>query len=460
MSKDDISDDNNPSTQSNTPSYDDGYQNQNKTEQDMMRLWGILIFGVIGATATTFAINQLRRSSDLFYSQFSRSQSSYRGTTGGSSRSSFQEEARKRYAQRMQEEYEEEIERVERIRRMQSVFNREKNKYRRGYERWSDDSSDGYQQPFQRDDWYWKTETMYGNRSNFKEPPQAPANYSLSHHYAILGLSRSRTNPYTDDEIKMAFRNKAKQYHPDQNQENKEFAEARFKEVMSSYEAIKAERKNIKKKEMEFKSCDVNLWKEALSAYETRINSMDKPNLPSLDRFYCKELPPLLHQRNPNPHITTTELSKLMQWKLTRGKWRPRLLDFVSSLDEDMVKSASEKAFKSLPDVSKAISELTVLKGVGPATASAVLAAYAPHLAPFMSDEAMVAALGNSKQYTLKQYLVFVDKLEAKAKELSGTGEEVFTASDVERALWSCAKSKNDSNNSDDIKSTKKKRKR
>lgn len=66
---------------------------------------------------------------------------------------------------------------------------------------------------------------------------------------------------------------------------------------------------------------------------------------------------------------------------------RPRLLDFVSSLDEAVVKSASEKAFQSLPDVSKAVSELTVLKGVGPATASAVLAAYAPDVAPFMSDE-------------------------------------------------------------------------
>lgn len=62
-------------------------------------------------------------------------------------------------------------------------------------------------------------------------------------------------------------------------------------------------------------------------------------------------------------------------------------MDFVSSLDEALVKSASQKAFQSLPDISKAISELTVLKGVGPATASALLAAYAPDVAPFMSDE-------------------------------------------------------------------------
>lgn len=113
-------------------------------------------------------------------------------------------------------------------------------------------------------------------------------------------------------------------------------------------------------------------------------------------------------------------------------------MDFVSSLDEDLVKSSSQKAFQSLPDISKAVSELTVLKGVGPATASAVLASYAPDVTPFMSDEAMVAALGNSKDYTLKQYLVLVDKLQAKSKELSAK-EDIFTPSDVERALWSSA---------------------
>ena len=71
----------------------------------------------------------------------------------------------------------------------------------------------------------------------------------------------------------------------------------------------------------------------------------------------------------------------------TEWSHRPRLLGFVSSLDEESVKSASKKAFLALPDVSKAVSELTVLKGVGPATASAVLAAFDPAVAPFMSDE-------------------------------------------------------------------------
>ncbi|XP_038898859.1 uncharacterized protein LOC120086335 isoform X2 [Benincasa hispida] len=160
---------------------------------------------------------------------------------------------------------------------------------------------------------------------------------------------------------------------------------------------------------MEFSNSDPTLWREALSSYSSQIEALGKPNLASLDDFYRNELPRLLHKRNPNPYITTSELSKLMQWKLTRGKWRPRLLDFVSSLDESLVKLASQKAFQCLPDIFKAVSELTPLKGVGPATASAVLAAYAPDVAPFMSDE-----------------------------ELSSEGE-IFTPSDVERALWSRA---------------------
>ncbi|GJR17745.1 hypothetical protein Tco_0966272 [Tanacetum coccineum] len=41
----------------------------------------------------------------------------------------------------------------------------------------------------------------------------------------------------------------------------------------------------------------------------------------------------------------------------------PRLLDFVLSLDEDVVVYASQKAFESLPNVSKSISKLTALKG-------------------------------------------------------------------------------------------------
>ncbi|XP_019152584.1 PREDICTED: uncharacterized protein LOC109149320 [Ipomoea nil] len=219
------------------------HQGPAKAEEDM-RLWGILVFGLIGATATTFAVTQLRWTVDLVYSQLGRSQSAWKRKGSRSYRTSFQEEAWKRYNRRMREEYEEEMERVERIRRMQNVFNRERNKYKTSYERWAENGG-AYHQHFERNDWYWKADTSYRYQgTNFREPHQANTGYSLSHHYSVLGLDRSRTKPYTDDEIKIAFRTKAKKFHPDQNPDNKDIAEAQFKEVMKSYEAIKLERKN------------------------------------------------------------------------------------------------------------------------------------------------------------------------------------------------------------------------
>ncbi|MED6122899.1 hypothetical protein PIB30_044198 [Stylosanthes scabra] len=86
-------------------------KDKDKGDEDP-KLWGILLFGLIGATATTFAVGQLRRTVDWFYSQWSRSQSSGKGRSGSSFRTAFQEEAWRRHNKRMQEEYEEEMERV------------------------------------------------------------------------------------------------------------------------------------------------------------------------------------------------------------------------------------------------------------------------------------------------------------------------------------------------------------
>ncbi|KAL6511208.1 hypothetical protein OROHE_020577 [Orobanche hederae] len=212
-----------------------------QAKEDDMKLWGVLIFGLIGATVTTFAVTQLRSTVNWISSQWS--QSSWKSRT--SFRSSFQEEAWKRYNRRMREEYEAEMERVERIRRMQKVFDRERNKFNRRYDSWQQHDPGAFHQHFQRDDWYWKEDASFrDDHSNSGQTSYASARTPLSHHYSVLGLNRLRTKPYTEDEIKSAFRTKAKEFHPDQNQDNKEFAEEKFKEVMASYEVIKAERKN------------------------------------------------------------------------------------------------------------------------------------------------------------------------------------------------------------------------
>lgn len=57
--------------------------------------------------------------------------------------------------------------------------------------------------------------------------------------YRILGIDRSAT----DDEVKKAYRNLARKYHPDKNPGNKA-AEEMFKNINQAYDQIMEERKN------------------------------------------------------------------------------------------------------------------------------------------------------------------------------------------------------------------------
>ncbi|APT76081.1 molecular chaperone DnaJ [Marinitoga sp. 1137] len=53
-------------------------------------------------------------------------------------------------------------------------------------------------------------------------------------YYGILGVSKNAT----PEEIKKAYRKLVKQWHPDRHQENKQYAEEKFKEIQEAYEVL------------------------------------------------------------------------------------------------------------------------------------------------------------------------------------------------------------------------------
>lgn len=73
---------------------------------------------------------------------------------------------------------------------------------------------------------------------------------------------------------------------------------------------------------VQFESDDAQEWREALDLYEERLEALGNEKLVELDAFYRLELPEVVAARHPEAYITQDELMKLMDWKLSRGKWR------------------------------------------------------------------------------------------------------------------------------------------
>jgi hypothetical protein len=160
-------------------------------------------------------------------------------------------------------------------------------------------------------------------------------------------------------------------------------------------------------------------------------------SLQEWEAYVWDELPATVSTRTP-PYITQQELSNITTWKLKRGKWRPRLQTLVNSNEDASVRAASAAAFATVDsDPGAAIDALCDLKGVGPATAAAVLAILRSDVA-FMSDELLrtVPAMNGQLKYTKKVFLTLLDESRKKAAELG----EGWTARKVERAAFANAR--------------------
>jgi len=125
-------------------------------------------------------------------------------------------------------------------------------------------------------------------------------------------------------------------------------------------------------------------------------------------------------------YITTAQLKTIMKFKLRRGKFRPGLQAMIETNPNNTTKRATREAFEHLgyerPNLEtvKQTIHLTTkdLKGVGPATASLILSCRNQWI-PFMADEAYYAAGLGKPNYTLKEYLKFVEKMWEKSDQLS-----------------------------------------
>jgi len=174
-------------------------------------------------------------------------------------------------------------------------------------------------------------------------------------------------------------------------------------------------------------------WDAALARYSAVIEQQGVAKLADLDRWYRDELPGAIAARRP-ASVTLADLVRLTEWKMARGVWRGRNLALVRGNDPDAVVKASAAALTAVPHPTTPISMLVKLDGIGPATASAVLAAHAPQTYPFFDElvAAQVPDLG-VVAWTLGYYARYADALRARATQLGSDWTPVM----VERALWS-----------------------
>ncbi|XP_013786904.1 uncharacterized protein LOC106470874 [Limulus polyphemus] len=182
----------------------------------------------------------------------------------------------------------------------------------------------------------------------------------------------------------------------------------------------------------------LSLYKEVLKLKAAKRTSKKGPEeLINLDNWYQEQLKKTIHSRK-DPHITHEELVQITKWKLIRGKFRPRLVDLVRINTETAVKQTSKKAFRKLPNVTSAITALTTLKGVGPATASAILTAAYPEQVAYMADESMLSTPGvEAIDYTLEEYLNYHEQIKTCCDRLNKKNPEgKWTPHKVELALW------------------------
>ncbi|MBC7843416.1 MAG: hypothetical protein H7099_13935 [Gemmatimonadaceae bacterium] len=173
-------------------------------------------------------------------------------------------------------------------------------------------------------------------------------------------------------------------------------------------------------------------WQSALQAYPDVIAAQGVAKLAELDAWYRDELPALIAARRL-VHVTLPELTRVTEWKMHRGVWRAPNLVRVKSNTPELVIETTVRGLARCPHPTQPIGEIATLDGVGPATASAVVAAHLPTVYPFFDElvAGQVPDLGPVK-WTLGYYAKYAAFLRDRAAVIGHSWTPVM----VERALW------------------------
>lgn len=177
-------------------------------------------------------------------------------------------------------------------------------------------------------------------------------------------------------------------------------------------------------------------WHHALADYDAAIAAVPSARLVDHDTWYRTELPALIAARTPG-YVRHEEMVRITEWKMARGVWRAPNLVLVRSNTPDSVVQASRAAWEQIPHPSTPVTALVALKGVGAATASALLAVMAPSVYPFFDEDvaAQVPQLG-PVAWTNGYYAKYAVALRERSAQLSAMFTHAFTPVMMERALW------------------------
>jgi hypothetical protein len=188
-------------------------------------------------------------------------------------------------------------------------------------------------------------------------------------------------------------------------------------------------------------SSDCMMWERVESQLSTIISTVGE--LQDANDEY-RALSGKFAEDAPKKFLTKDELLVVVQWKFSVGKKRPALMKHLHANSEASVQKFSLAAIaqaRDIPsqdyteeDIKGAIDTLTNLKGVGPATSSAVLSMVRPDLFCYMYDECIDTFLPK-RTYTLPVYLSVNEECTKLSQRLGD-----WTPSRIARVLWVAAR--------------------